>query len=163
MGATTDADAVLAACRVLVAASVRSLGAVEDRADAVEIRVLTAIASEQPMTLTNLARRTGMHLSRASRLCDRLVGRGMVDRQEDPGDRRSLRLTLTARGARVVADVADARRTELTPALARLPADQQAELVTALSRFSAAAGVPDDAELWALGWTSAQTSSRKEH
>lgn len=157
MGATSGAEAVLAACRVLVAISVRSLVAVEDRADALEIRVLTAIASEQPMTLTALARQTGMHLSRASRLCDRLVGRGLVARDADPDDRRSLRLTLTARGRRVVADVAAARQTELAPTLARMPAEQRADLISALGRFSAAAGEPEHADLWTLGWATPST------
>lgn len=146
-------DAVLAACRVLVALSVRSLGVVQGRADLMDVRALTVIASEQPMTLTALARSAGMHLSRASRLCDRLVERGLIARDDDPADRRSLRLTLTERGERVVADVAAARRTELEPALARMPSEERTGLVVALRRFSAAAGEPEPAELWALGWS----------
>ena len=44
----------------------------------------------------------GLHLTRASRLCDRLVAAGLLDRADDPANRRQLTLTLTPDGERVV-------------------------------------------------------------
>jgi DNA-binding MarR family transcriptional regulator len=150
----SEADAVLAACRLLVGISVSSMLTVEDRVNLVQLRILTMLASREPVTLSELAEAVGLHLSRASRACDRLVGTGLVAREDDPADRRSLRLTLTDEGRAIVAEVTRARRAAVQPALRRLEAAERADLVAALERFTAVAGgEPADAHLWAMGWT----------
>lgn len=147
-------DAVLAACRLLVGISVRSMTTVEDRVNLVQLRILTMLASREPVTLSELAEAVGLHLSRASRACDRLVDAGLVAREDDPADRRSLRLTLTGPGRAIVTEVTRARRAAVQPAVRRLDAAARADLVAALERFTAAAGgEPADADLWAMGWT----------
>jgi DNA-binding MarR family transcriptional regulator len=149
-----DTDAVLAACRLLVGISVSSMAAVEAQVNLVQLRVLTMLASCEPVTLSELATAVGLHLSRASRGCDRLVETGLVAREDDPADRRSLRLTLTDEGRATVAEVTRARRAAVQPALRRLEAAERADLVAALERFTAVAGgEPADAHLWAMGWT----------
>lgn len=74
---------MLAASRVLVAVSTQSIAAVQHVAD---------------------------HLTRTSRLCDRLVVKGLVNRADDPANRRELVLTLTPDGIRVVREVMRRRR-----------------------------------------------------
>lgn len=118
-----------------------------------QLRILTVVASRTGTTLSELAAATGLHLSRASRACDRLVDQDLLDRQDDPDDRRSLRLTLTDQGHQVVAQVAEARRNAVTPALRRMPAGDRRVLVDALTRFTDAGDEPAHTELWALGWT----------
>jgi DNA-binding MarR family transcriptional regulator len=148
-----DTDALLAACRLLVGISARSLAAVEDRVNLIQLRILTMIASREPVTLSELATAVGLHLSRASRACDRLVETGYVIREDDPHDRRSLRLTLTEEGKGIVADVTSARRAAVQPAMRRLEPEMRAQLVEALERFTTEAGEPADNELWMMGWT----------
>ncbi|KAA0101024.1 MarR family transcriptional regulator [Mycolicibacterium sp. P1-18] len=149
----TEADAVLAACRVLVALSAQSIAAVEDVADVAQVRALVVISSRGSVSLRELADAANLHLTRASRLCDRMVAAGLVDRAEDPANRRQVTLTLTTDGHRVVHDVMTHRRAAIIPILARLEPRRRADLVAVLQDFAAAGGEPTEPDLWAMGWT----------
>lgn len=109
-GVAADADAVLAACRLLVDVRVQSMSAVQDQINIVQLRILTVIASHEAVTLSELAAATELHISRASRACDRVAADELVAPQADPQYRRSLRITLTSAGARIVTNIAAARR-----------------------------------------------------
>jgi DNA-binding MarR family transcriptional regulator len=147
----TEVDALLEACRTLVAVSVRSLSVVADQVDLVELRILVVIASHGSVSLGAVAEATGITMSKASRTCDRLVARNLVARADDPSDRRSLRLTLTPAGQRVVRRVTDARRAALAPLVADMPAQRRAALVDLLREFTAGSE-PANRDLWAMGW-----------
>ena len=147
-----DVDAVLVACRLLVAISVRSLAEVEEEVTMAQLRVLVVIVSRGATTLSDLAAASGLHLSSASRVCDRMVHDGLLDRTDDPSDRRSLQLTITDRGADLVARVAQARGAAIGPILRRMTSPRRAELISALNDFTEAGGEPDEIHLWALGW-----------
>lgn len=148
-----EADAVLAACRVLVALSAQSVAAVEDVADVAQVRALVVISSRRSVSLGELAAAANLHLTRASRLCDRMVAAGLIHRADDPANRRQLTLTLTPDGERVVRTVMAHRRAGIKPILARLTKQRRAELVAVLQEFAAAGGEPSDPDLWAMGWT----------
>jgi DNA-binding MarR family transcriptional regulator len=147
-----EVDAVLAACRVLVAISARSIAKVGTAVDATQLRALVVVASNEGMSLGNLAAAAGLSLSTASRLCDRLVAGGLVNRADDPANRRQLALTLTDAGSRVVRQVTDNRRQALEPILRKLPRQRRAALVAALKEFTAASGEAAEQDLWSLGW-----------
>lgn len=147
-----ELDAVLAACRVLVAVSAQSIAAVEDSVDLPQFRALVIVASRRAMSLGELAEAAGMNLSTASRMCDRLVGMGMLNRADDPANRRQLQLTLTEDGHTVVARAMQRRRAALKPLLARLPRQRRGELVSVLAEFADAGGEPAERDLWSLGW-----------
>ena len=55
-------------------------------------------SAEAPLSLGALSEDLGLSLAAVSRAVDGLVQRGDVKRQEDPSDRRSKLVTLTARG-----------------------------------------------------------------
>jgi DNA-binding MarR family transcriptional regulator len=148
-----DADAVLAACRVLVAVSAQSIAAVEDVVDLLALRALVVVAARESVSLGELATAAHLHLTRASRLCDRLVTEGLLNRADDPANRRQLVLTLTPRGRRIVRTVMERRRAIVGPILARMSSQRRADLVTALRDFTAAGGELADPDLWAMGWT----------
>jgi DNA-binding MarR family transcriptional regulator len=148
-----EADAVLAACRVLVALSAQSISAVENVADVAQVRALVVISSRGSVSLGELATAANLHLTRASRLCDRMVDQNLIERAEDPANRRQVMLTLTTEGQRVVHDVMAHRRAAIVPILARLPAHRRADLVAVLQEFAAAGGEPTEPDLWAMGWT----------
>ena len=147
-----ELDAVLAACRVLVAVSARSLAAVDDTVDLAHFRALVVVASRGPMSLGELALATGMNLSTASRMCDRLVGMDLLDRTDDPANRRQLRLSLTGAGEKLVARAMDQRRAALRPMLEHLPKRRRAQLVQLLREFAEAGGETSHQDLWSLGW-----------
>ena len=152
-----DADAVLAACRVLVAISAQSIAAVEDVADLTQVRALVVIASRGSVSLSELSEATNIHLTRASRLCDRLVVKGLLNRADDPANRRQLTLTLTPAGRQLVQKVLHRRRRAIQPILDRMSKQmtkqRRAELTSLLNEFAAAGGEPSDPDLWAMGWT----------
>ena len=58
----------------------------------------TLSKSESPVRLTDLHRRVLLSQPALSRMVDRLVDRGLVERCVDPGDRRVVRLALTETG-----------------------------------------------------------------
>ncbi len=103
------------------------------------------------------ARAVDRLIARASRLCDRLVAKGLVNRADDPVDRRQLTLTLTPAGERVVDTVMRRRRQVIEPMLARMrqrmTGRRRAEMVSVLRDFAAAGGEPSDPGLWAKSWT----------
>jgi DNA-binding MarR family transcriptional regulator len=148
----TEVEAVQAACRILVAISARSIAAIDDVVDIAQCRALVVIASRGSVSLGELAGATSLHLSTTSRMCDRLVSTGLLDRADDPADRRQLTLTLTGEGRRLVREVMRRRKLGLTPLLARLPPGSRTQLVTSLRSLAEAAGEPADSDLWFMGW-----------
>jgi DNA-binding MarR family transcriptional regulator len=150
---SAEADVVLAACRVLVALSAQSIAAVDDLADVTQVRVLVIVANTEPVSLGALAQAAQLHPSTASRLCDRMVGEDLLDRSDDPSNRRALNLRLTAKGRRVVAAMVRHRREAIMPILGAMPASGRRELVSALRAFADAGGEPPDRDLWSMGWT----------
>jgi DNA-binding MarR family transcriptional regulator len=158
-GVTDDeVEAVQAACRVLVAISAQSIAAVDDIVDPTQCRALVVIASCGAVSLSELADATSLHLSTASRMCDRLVAMGLLHRADDPANRRQLTLTLTDEGRRLVQEVLRQRKQALTPLLSRLPVHSRAQLVTSLRSFAEVADEPADSDLWFMGWPTDSTS-----
>jgi DNA-binding MarR family transcriptional regulator len=149
-------DTVLEASRVLVAISAQSIAPALDRVDVVQFRALVAVASREPCSLGGLAEAVGLHVSTASRTCDRLVAGGLLSRTPSPTDRRNLELTLTAEGHRLVSSVMQRRREALRVLLEKLEPRKRSRLTTALRDFAEAAGEPSERALWAMGWTTEQ-------
>lgn len=87
----------------------------------------------------------------ASRLCDRLVKKGLVRRRTDRHDRRQVQIALTQMGRDLVDAVTDRRRQEIADLLAGVPTKTQRSVVAALTQLAAAAGeVPE--QDWSAGW-----------
>jgi DNA-binding MarR family transcriptional regulator len=155
-----EAEALLAACRVLVAVSARSIAAVESVVDITEFRVLVVVASEGEVSIQQVADHIQVHPVTATRFCHRLVLMNLLRPQQDCPTHRDEhrrqephRFALTAQGQGVVHMVMSRRRAAIEPTLARLsPTDRQA-IVTALRTFTHAAGEPERHDLWAMGWT----------
>jgi DNA-binding MarR family transcriptional regulator len=141
------------AARALVAISAQSLAEVDDVVTPPQLRVLVMVASRGPLNLAAVARGLGVHPSNATRACDRLVASGLLDRREDPDDRRNLLLRLTPEGRRLVDGVMDRRRHAIADVLGRMPPLQRTALIPVLVAFAEAAGEMRDENLWALGWT----------
>ena len=85
----------------------------------------------------------GSHLgvtnAAASQLVERLVQQGLLERTEDPNDRRAKQLVLSRRGRTLIEKGIDARRRWTEELGARLTAEQQATIVAALQYLTEAA------------------------
>ncbi len=147
----TVVDAVLTASRVLVAIAARSLADAGEEVTLTQYRSLVVVASRGPQSIAALADAVGVTPPTASRLCERLVRKGLVRRRTDRRDRRQVRIALTAGGRELVDAVTANRRREIAALLASMAAADQAQLVTALRQLAASAGeVPE--QDWSSGW-----------
>lgn len=145
------ADAVLTASRVLVGIAAASLSPIEAEVTLSQYRTLVVLASRGPQSLQDLAAELQVAPSTGTRMCDRLVGKGLIARRVPAENRREVELSITAAGAAIVKRVAADRRRQLRAITDRMSARSQAALVQALEEFSAAAGeVPE--HQWYLGW-----------
>ena len=144
-------DAVLRASRVLVSVAARSLAAVDEDVTLPQFRALVVLASRGPQTVGALAAALGVHASTATRMCDRLVAKGFVDRDVLATNRREVHLELTRSGRRLVDAVTKRRRNEIARVIERVPRAQRDALIQALHAFGEAAEEPADSG-WYLGW-----------
>ena len=144
-------DTVLAASRALVAVAARSLAAAGDEVTLPQYRALVVLAARGPQGTAELAATLAVTPSTVTRLCDRLVRKGLVRRHRQAGDRRTVRIALTAAGRNLVAEVTRRRRAELARLLEVLPPGQHEPVIAAFRAFAAAAGeLPQPGT--ALGW-----------
>lgn len=144
-------EALLSASRALVAVSARSLAGLAADVTLPQFRTLVVLAARGPQRPADVAAELRVNPSTATRMCDRLVRKGLIRRTRTTDDRRMVRLTLTPTGRAVVDEVSDRRRTELARVVSAIPASAHSALVDALRTFADAAGEPADADWW-LGW-----------
>jgi DNA-binding MarR family transcriptional regulator len=143
-------DAVLLASRALVAIASRSLADTGEVTIA-QYRALVVLQSRGPQSAHQLAAQLGVAPSTATRMCDRLVAKHLIGREPVAGNRREVRLMVTAAGAELVGEVSRRRRRELRTIVSAMPERDRRALVRALESFNRAAGeVPEDD--WYLGW-----------
>ena len=144
-------DAVLSASRVLVAVAARSLAGVAEEVTLTQYRSLVVLASRGPQSVAALAEAVAVTPPTASRLCDRLVRKGLIDRRVDDRDRRLVSLALTDTGRRLVDEVTARRRSEIARLLHAVPIEAQRSMVAALQQLATAAGEVPEQE-WSTGW-----------
>jgi len=82
---------------------------------------------EGSISMRELSARLGGHASTATGMADRLVARGLVERHDDPGDRRVKRVGLTAEGAATRSQLVACMESASTP-FGRLSAAERRQL-----------------------------------
>jgi DNA-binding MarR family transcriptional regulator len=135
-------DAVVRASRALVGIAAAAIAAVDDSVTVPQLRVLVLLDTRGPLNLTGVAAGLGVDPSNASRICERLIRAGLLDRQESPDDRRNITLSLTDAGRRLITKVTRHRRTAITRVLRDMDPEDRELVKTALDRFATAAGEP---------------------
>lgn len=145
-------DAVMRASRALVGIAAASIAEVDDAVTLPQLRVLVMVSTRGPMNLAAVAAGLEVSASNASRICDRLMKAGLLDRREDPADRRNVTLTITDRGQAIFNKVSQHRRRAIERMLRNLDARQRQRLAEALDTLATAAGEPVDDKNLALIW-----------
>ncbi|HLY15532.1 MAG TPA: MarR family transcriptional regulator [Candidatus Limnocylindrales bacterium] len=97
-----------------------------------QLRALIYLRREPGAGLSALADHLGMSLPASSALAQRLVSAGLIDRSDDPAERRRIRLQLTPSGTEHLATAQAAVRGWLAGELAALTPAEQARLAGGL-------------------------------
>jgi len=87
---------------------------------------------EEALSVKALSERLGLSLAATSRSVDGLVKRKLIERDEDPDDRRVRRVRLTARGRRTVERLVEIRIAALERLVESFDDDQREKLAEAL-------------------------------
>lgn len=139
VGARSPVEVVVAAARVFSAVTAESIAQAGDSVTLPQLRVLTLAATQGALSNGQVATSLGIHISNASRLCERLVQAGLLARRDLPDDRRQVQLTITNRGSQLLDAVTDHRRDVFRQVLDLLSGPQQKALSEALAGFAHAA------------------------
>ncbi|WP_258067231.1 MarR family winged helix-turn-helix transcriptional regulator [Arthrobacter sp. GMC3] len=136
----SDIDAAMRAARVFLAVIAQSVAEVEHQVTSPQLRVLVLIATRGPQNLGAVAADLGVHPSNATRTCDRLVAAGLLDRRDNPADRRYLLLALSTQGKALVDRVMEHRRGAIAAVMNRMPTALRHSMGPVLDAFAEAAG-----------------------
>jgi DNA-binding MarR family transcriptional regulator len=133
---TATVEIVIRAARVFAAVTAESIARAEPGVTLPQLRVLTVASEVGVLCNADVARTLDIHISNASRLCERLVQAGLLDRRDSPTDRRQVELRLTDAGRDLVASVTEHRRTAFTSILAGMSRAERKSLHDSLQAFT---------------------------
>lgn len=94
--------------------------------------------AQEPLPITALAARLGLSAATAGRTVDQLVKAGLVERTEDPADRRVKLVSITTAGREIAEQHFDAHKATLIELFSKLSADEADRLNDALQPLIAA-------------------------
>lgn len=139
-------DQLMRASRVISGVIAESIANVEDEVTLPQLRTLVLVATRPRINAAGVAEALAIHASNATRLIDRLVQAGYLQRSDSPADRRHLHLSLTTAGTDLVEEVMEHRRRRYERILHRMTAADRRRLAAALETFSFCAEEPDESE-----------------
>jgi DNA-binding MarR family transcriptional regulator len=93
-----------------------------------QLRILFRVRAHPGIDLRTLAEQMGISASAASQQVDKLVDRKLLERKDDPEDRRRLSLELTERGRQATGEISRASRSYLESALSTLSREELSDL-----------------------------------
>ena len=96
--------------RIFFALTLRVMTEVQTSVSATGLRALLVLEDHDARTLGDLAELVPLSQSATSRMVERLVGEGLVRRDQVAGDRRQRSLTLTPKGRALTRDLVRRRR-----------------------------------------------------
>jgi DNA-binding MarR family transcriptional regulator len=135
---SAQVEQVVQGTRAFGAMIAGSLASVDPPITMPQWRVLV-LAESEPQNVKSVAEDLGVHPSNATRLCDRLVRAGLLDRRQLEHDRRQVVLTLTPRGRKIVDRVFAHRRQTVQQILAAIPEGQRAAVAKSVGALATAA------------------------
>ncbi len=101
-----------------------------------QYKTLLTIADRGECTLGDLARELDVAMSSASQMIERLVGQGVVQREQDAENRRQVNIRLTGKGAALMEELRRGILREYGKVLDKLPEEEQEELVASFEAIA---------------------------
>ena len=127
-------EVLLTALRWAMAISVQAADELGDLSP-VQLRALTVLQESPGTNLNDLAAAMGVTVSTASRLVDRLVAAGLVDRKPSPQTRREISLALTPGGRGRLQRYDQLRLAGARSSLEAVPPEERESVVTGLQQL----------------------------
>ncbi|MET8147090.1 MarR family winged helix-turn-helix transcriptional regulator [Actinoplanes sp. NPDC049668] len=140
--------ALMAASRAFVGITARSLAAVDVEVTLPQFRALVVLATRGPQRPADISAELKVTPSTGTRMCERLVRKGLARRTRTPTDRRVVRLALTPAGRSLVDEVTGRRRDELVAIVAATAEHWPPAVTAALHAFAEAAGEAAEQDWW---------------
>ena len=103
-----------------------------------QARVLFTIVEQGEQSAGELAERLGVGPSTITGITDRLVRQKLIERKEDPRDRRVVRLALTEEGTRITLEIAESSRALLRRVFEAMPEGRLQDLAACMEELAAA-------------------------
>lgn len=104
-----------------------------------QLRLMSVLLFEDSRTVGELADGLDVKMPTITGMTDRLVRMGMIERKDDPVDRRVVRIGLSEGGRRAMREIEDAGREFLAPVFERLGAERVRDLIAVFDEFVEAA------------------------
>lgn len=147
--APTGAYTYLILWRATRAVETRALGSIETTGlCASDFGVLEALLHKGPLPVNVLGKKLLLTSGSMTTSVDRLVSRGLVERRDDPDDRRVRVVALTATGRRLIKSAFARHETHLDDVVGVLTRDERTTLVSLLRKLGKhAGGSIDDADV----------------
>lgn len=143
--------ALLALSRVFVGLAARSLAGLDEDVTLAQYRTLVILVSQGPQRIVDLAKELAVTSSTATRMCNRLVRKGLVARRNRDDDRRAAWVTLTPAGRDLVGEVMRRRAAEISGLVEELSMTRPMAFAAVVDALVEAAGeLPDP--LWWRRW-----------
>ena len=136
--------------RLLVGIAAESLAATEDRISLVQYRALVLLDAAGDRNVVSLAEALGVHPLTATRLCDRLIDNGYLERTASERSRREVTLSLSAQGRTLVRAETARRRRSIRAIVGRLDRRTQRQVVEVFGALAEAVDEGPD-QAWKLG------------
>ena len=111
----------------------------ENELSATQLNTLMRLYYHNACPVSEIGDHLGITNAATSQMVQRLVEQGLLERTEDPTDRRVKQVALTPQGRALIDQGIEARRRWLEELTAALPAEQQANIITALTDLTDAA------------------------
>jgi DNA-binding MarR family transcriptional regulator len=102
-----------------------------------QYHALTYVSEMAPVRMGELAAALRVAESSATRVVDRLVSEGLLERMPDPSDRRTVRVALTAKGRGLLAKVRRRRSQTMAELLDALDPSERDQLVELFEKLAA--------------------------
>jgi MarR family transcriptional regulator, organic hydroperoxide resistance regulator len=133
--ATELSPSLKAFYRQIMKRSLRHIASVVQKYDLSfgQLGTLMRLQATGASSVTTIAENANLSLAAASHMVNRLVERGLLERREDPDDRRQKRVTISEVGRALIQDFDDAREAASHEILRGVPEEVIGRLEAALS------------------------------
>jgi DNA-binding MarR family transcriptional regulator len=142
-GSKTGLDAALAVLRTMVEIADTTVEDVTAELTLTQFRALREVVERTPVTMIVVAQALGINPSSVTRACEKLAASGLLQRAQNPLNKREILLAPTAAGRQIVEQVTHDRRAALARILDELDDDTRAAVTAAFGRFAGAAAPAD--------------------